>query len=90
MITLAAVHLLIVIIYHFSYNVCGDSGEMTRNRIVSSVFSVARWFTKLLNKKWDYREQVLDLPANALCNIPEVTFNYRDFQEPLIGLDSTL
>ena len=87
MITLAAVHLLFIITYHIIYYMCGG---VMRNRIAPIMFPAARWFTSLSNRGQGNRKRAIYLQTTRNLNIPEVTYNYQDFREPLIGVDSTL
>ena len=80
MITSAAIHLFIIIIYHFSYYTCE---RIIRNRALSS--ALIRWFSNLPNRQ--HVHQAGGVQEIRLLDIPEVSFNYREYQEPLIGVD---
>ena len=77
-ISLAAVHLFVIITYHSIYYVCGRS---IRNKLLSYA---SGWFSNLPNRQ---KVQQAQLQEISLLNIPEVTFNYCEYQEPLIGVD---
>ena len=61
LITLAAVHLFIIVIYHFC---CYVHGGVIRNRMVSSVLTLKEGFINLINRR---NVQQLEIP---LRNIP--------------------
>ena len=68
--TTAAVHFALIVLYHIITYMCGG---VIRYKIQQSVKTVKRWVTN--------RSTVQSL---ELCNVPEVTFNYREYREPLV------
>ena len=81
MITLAAAHLFVIVVHHLSYYACRRT--MT-NKIISNILKVTGWLTNVRNRKY---VQQLELQEVPLHNIPEVAFNYCEYQEPLIRVD---
>jgi len=81
MIILAMFHLSTIVVYHFSYYACGG---MIRRKVELTVDMLKRLFASTFN-----RQKVLQIKTHdvELHNIPEITYNYHDYQEPLIGLD---
>ena len=57
-------------------------GGVIRNKIQLSLNSFTRWVSRLHIKS---QHQQFQLPDNTRNNIPEVTFNYCEHREPLIG-----
>ena len=80
-ITMAVVHFIFIITYHV---ITYMFGGVIRNKILSSVNTFIKWITRLYNKS---RPQQFQLPNFTRDSIPEVTFNYREYREPLIGQD---
>ena len=81
MITISAVHFMIIFIYHtITY---GCSGTF-RNKIHLCVNSLTRCISRLQNKSQCQHFQLQDITR---ANIPEVAFNYREFREPIVGYD---
>ena len=78
MIAMAAVHFIFIITYHIITYV---HGGVIRNKIQSSV---TEWITSLYNKS---QPQQFQLQDNIRNSIPEVTFNYSEYREPLLGQD---
>ena len=77
MVTVAAVQFIIIIIYHIiTYSYSG----VIRIKINHFTNTVTTWIRKL-NKPSN-----VDLQLHNI-EIPEVTYNYREFREPLIGQD---
>ncbi|XP_065896231.1 uncharacterized protein [Dysidea avara] len=76
MIMIAAVQLVIIIIYHVITNVCGGMIMYTLTNIVNNVI---RWINRLNHVPQIHRE---------LNNVPpDKAYNYLEYQEPLIGED---
>jgi len=69
--TFAVVHFAIIVIYHIITYMCGG---VIRYKIQQSLSSIKGCIT---NRSTVQRFE--------LCNIPEVAFNYREYQEPLVG-----
>ena len=82
MIAMTAVHFTLIIIYHMITYVYGG---VIRNKIQLSINTLSSWVTRYHYKS---RHQTFKLQNNVRDNIPEVAFNYREYREPLIGLDS--
>ena len=88
MITISAVHFLIIFTYHvitYGYHVItyGCHG-MFRNKIHLCVNSLAQCISRLQKKLQHQRFQLQDVTRD---NIPEVAFNYRELREPIVGYD---
>ena len=78
MIILAVVQFSLIVIYHTLTYAC--SGAITK-RLLSIYHDVlAGWLTRFYRKS---PVQQFELQHN--CNIPEVTYTYCEYQEPLIG-----
>ena len=80
-ITVAAVHFCFIIVYHMITYVYGG---VIRNKMQLSIDTLTRWITGLNNKTHTQHFQLQD---NIRNNIPEVAFNYREYREPLVGVD---
>ena len=80
-ITIAAVHFSFIIVYHMITYVCGG---VIRNKIQLSVNTFTGCITRLHNKTHIQHFQLQD---NIRDNISEVAFNYREYREPLVGVD---
>ena len=77
MVTVAALQFIFIIIYHIiTYSYSG----MIRIKINYFTNAVTTWISKL-NKPSNVNLQLHNI------EIPEVTYNYREFREPLIGQD---
>ena len=83
-ITVAAVYFCFIIVYHMITYVYGG---VIRNKIQLSINTLTRWITRLNNKTHTQHFQLQD---NIRDNIPEVSFNYREYREPLVGVDLNL
>ena len=79
MITVAAVHFTLIFIY---YMITYTHGGVMGNKIQLSINSFTRWVSRLHIKS---QHQQFQLENNTCNNIPEVTFNYHEHREPLIG-----
>ena len=80
-ITVAVVHCSFIILYHMITYVCG--GVIT-NKIQLSFNTITEWITKLHRKS---QPQQFQLQDNIRKKIPEVAFNYCEYQEPLVAID---
>ena len=80
MITLAATHLIIIVAYLFI-------GGVIKNKSVSGICTLWRKTTILLNRQQIDQQPIIELKENPLHTIPEVSFNYREYREPLIGIN---
>ena len=80
MITMAAFHFSLIIVYHMITYVCGG---VIKNKILLSANTLTKWITRLRSKQ----PQQFQLQDNIRNNIPEVAFNYREYREPLVGMD---
>ena len=81
MVTLAAIQFIFIIIYHiitYLYN------GVIRTKINYLTNTITTWISKL-NKQ----SSNVDLQLHTI-EIPEVTYNYREFHEPLIGQDLSI
>ena len=81
MITMAAVHFIFIITYHM---ITYARGGVIRNKIQLSLNTFTGWITRLHRKS---QPQQFQLEDKIHDNIPEVTFNYREYREPLVGQD---
>ena len=80
-ILMAAVHFIFIITYHIiTYTFTG----VIRNKIQLNVNTLSGWITRLCNKLHRKQFQLQDFTRG---NIPEVTFNYCEYREPLVGQD---
>ena len=75
MITMAAVHFLLIIIHHIISNVCGGV-IMHKLKIITD--STVNWITRPQNKPQHI--QLNNIP-------PDKTYNYQELREPLVGQD---
>ena len=73
-IAMVAVHFTLIVVYHIITYMCGG---VIRDKIQQGVNTVMGWI--LTKSPTDQRFE--------LANIPEVTFNYREYQEPLVAQD---
>ena len=73
-ITMAIVHFTLIMINNIISNLCG---RVNWNKIQKTVSSAMEWFSC---KPTTVQHFQLD-------NVPEVTFNYCEYQEPLVALD---
>ena len=80
-ITSAAVQFSFIIVYHMITYVYGG---VIRNKIQLSINTLTGWITRLHKKS---QPQHFQLQDNIRDNIPEVAFNYREYREPLVGVD---
>ena len=81
MVFIAAVHFSFIIIYQIITCLCSDS---TKHEMWMSVSRLTRWITTLYSKS---RTQPFELQDNIRNKIPEVTFNYSEYQEPLLDVE---
>ena len=77
MITLAAIQFIFIITYHIITYSCGG---MIRIKINNFTSTATTWINKL-NKTAN-----VDLQLHNI-DIPEVTYNYHEYREPLVGQD---
>ena len=81
LITLAIFHFLITIVYHIITYMLGG---VIRNMIESTINIILKWVARRCNCK--SAVQQLELQTFP-CAIPDVAFNYHDYQETLLGSD---
>ena len=81
MITIGAVHFSFITVYHMITFVYGG---VIRDKIQWSVNTFTAWSTRLCRKSHTEQFQLQDSTRD---NIPEVAFNYREYREPLVGVD---
>ena len=81
MVFIAALHFSFIIIYQIITCLCSDS---TKHKMWMSVSRLTRWITTI-----HYQSQVkpFEYHDNVCDRIPKVTFNYSQFQEPLLDVD---
>ena len=77
MIILAVLQFLLIIIYHIVYNLCG---EQIIHKIWNITGMMVRWLTRS-----HVQNNLRQIELNSVP--PDVTFNYSEYQEPLIGHD---
>ena len=78
---MATLHFSFIIIYQIITCLCSDS---TEHNMWMSVSKLTRWITTLHNKS---QTQPFELQDSVRNKIPEVTFNYSEYQEPLLDID---
>ncbi|XP_065901525.1 uncharacterized protein [Dysidea avara] len=76
LIILAGVQFICIITFRFVTYVC--EGEI--------IDKVSRWLCKLFHSSRKVVQQ-FELQENRPCNIPEISYNYSEYQEPLIGVN---
>ena len=81
MITISAVQFMFIFIYHMIIYGCAG---VFRNKIELFCKMLTGWVTKSQSR---LKHQQFKLQAITRNNIPEVTFNYREYREPLVGYD---
>ena len=81
MVFMSALHFSIIIIYQTITCLCSDS---TKHEMWMSVSKLTRWVTTLHSKS---QFQSFKLQDNIRNKIPEVTFNYSEYQEPLLDVE---
>ena len=82
MIALAAVHFVFIVIYHvINYTL----GVTVKSRVQLFVFILCRKMSKVLSKK----SPTSNVITHYSNEIPEITYNYSKYQEPLVGEDYT-
>ena len=80
MITIAAIHFMLIITYHIITYVYGG---VIRNKIQSIISTITKWITSLINT-----QSQPTVPQNfPLVNIPNVANQYCEYQEPLLALN---
>ena len=82
MVTIAAIHFIIICMATSNIFTC--AGVIVRSNPYHSncMNSIVGWITKLHMKPKIEPDEIL-----TLNNIPEVAYNYHEYQEPLIGVD---
>ena len=80
MVSIAAVHFTLIIIYHM---ITYLHGGVIRNKIQLSIDTFTRWVTRFIKSQ----PQQFQLQNDVHDNIPEVTYNYYEYREPLVGLE---
>jgi len=78
---MAIVHFSFIIIYHMITYVCGG---MIRDKIQLHINILTGNITKSLNKS---QHQQFQLQDSVRDKIPEVTYKYNEYREPLVGVD---
>jgi len=80
LISFAGVHFICIVIYHFTtYMFSG----VIRDKTELGVSTLLKLVNKLLKRNF----QQIDKTTFHMDNIPEVTYKYCEYQEPLVGLD---
>ena len=80
MITLSAVHFMLIIAYHI---VTYMHGGVIRNKMCLPIMGTLR---KWIAPSAQVQNQLIELKDLPHCNIPDVTHRY-EYQEPLIALN---
>ena len=78
MIAIAALHFILIVITNIITYMCSG---VVRKKFYYYTSTMTRWLIRLYKKPSIAPERVM------LCNIPEVTYNYHEYQEPLVGID---
>ena len=81
-ITGTTVHFSFIVIYHI---IAYAQGGVIKSKIQLNINILTRWFTRLYDKP---QPQQFRLQDSIRDNIPEVTFNYHEYREPLMGHDN--
>ena len=80
LVTIAAVQFVLIVLYHiFIYACSGVIKKRAMSMIYTSYGILAGWMIRCYKKPRAFNQQLHH------CNIPEVTYNYHEYQEPLIG-----
>jgi len=83
MVFMVLLHFNYIIIYQTITCLCSDS---TKHKMRMSVSRLTTWISILYNKSQTHN-QPFELQQNMRNKIPEVTFNYSKYQEPLLDVD---
>ena len=78
---MSAVHFIFIVVYHMITYACDG---VIRNKMQLSVDTFTEWASRLHKNQQPKQFQLQD---SIRDNIPEVAFNYRDYREPLVGVD---
>ena len=79
LISLAAVQFILIVFYHiFVY----AHGGIIQKTAMSMLHTLHRWMDRFYKKPQACDQQ---FKLHLYCDIPEVTHNYHEYQEPLIG-----
>ena len=85
MIAIAVAHFSFIIVYHvITYVHCG----VIKNKIQLSIKTFTGWITRLHKIDKKSQPQRFQLQDNIRDNFPEVAYNYSEYREPLVGVDS--
>ena len=79
LVAMAILHFSTIIMYHISIYMCDG---VIRRKLNKSVVTLIRWM-----KQSSVKHQKFQLEDKTRNRIPEVAFNYCEFQEPLVGVD---
>ena len=83
MITISAVQFLFILTYHVITYGCGG---VFRNKVHFCLNSLTQFINRLQNRcQRQLQYQRFQLQDITRDNIPEITFNYREFREPILG-----
>jgi len=78
MIAIAALHFIFIVTTNITTYRCGG---VVRNKFHYYTSAMKNWFNRL------YKKPSIAFERAMLCKIPEVTFNYHEYQEPLLGIE---
>ena len=79
LISLAAVQFTLIVFYHILVYAHGGTIQQTA---MSMLHTLYRWMDRFFKKPQECNQQ---FELHLHCDIPEVTHNYNEYQEPLIG-----
>ena len=79
MIAMAAIHFILIIVYHIITYVCST---VIKNKIHSSANAIIKWITILQRNSQSANQ--FEFQDNVHCRIPEAV-NYHEFQESLLN-----
>ena len=78
MIALAALHFIFIVTTNITTYWCSG---VVRHKLHYYTSTMKSWFNRL------YKKPSIAFERAMLCKIPEVTFNYHEYQEPLVGIE---
>ena len=81
-IVMVATQFCFIIIYHIITYVCGVQDLTTK--MITSVKAITKWITRSFSKS---QHEHFQLQHTIRNKIPDVTFNYYEYREPLVEVD---
>ena len=79
LISLAAIQFILIVFYHIFIYACGGTIQKTAMSMLHTLYG---WMDRFYKKPQACDQRV---ELHLYCDIPEVTHNYHEYQEPLIG-----